>query len=216
MNLSFKLLHGVSFRLDAAQDVKKAVGDISSMQIVKNVWPIQLHHTMTMQVGNMGSPSDTVDTFPPHVMTGVDKLHAEGISGEGVFVALIDTGVDYTHPALGGGFGAGFKIARGHDLVGNLRDPNGIPHPDPDPLDQCDDHGTHVAGIVGANPNSYNFTGVAPKATLGMYRALSCSGLGGDDIVTAAFMRAFEDSADVISSSVGKDHPHQCRPSSVI
>jgi len=52
-------------------------------------------------------------------MTGVDKLHAAGIRGEGVVVAVADTGVDYTHPALGGGFGAGFRIAGGYDLVGD-------------------------------------------------------------------------------------------------
>jgi hypothetical protein len=35
-----------------------------------------------------------------HSMTGVDKLHAAGIYGEGARIAIIDTGVDYTHPAV--------------------------------------------------------------------------------------------------------------------
>ena len=61
-------------------------------------------------------------------MTGVDKLHEEGIEGAGVIVGIVDSGVDYTHPALGGCFGPGCKIAGGVDLVntnssseGNLR-----------------------------------------------------------------------------------------------
>ncbi len=40
-----------------------------------------------------------------HKMVGIDKLHAAGIKGKGMKVAIIDTGVDYRHPSLGGGFG---------------------------------------------------------------------------------------------------------------
>ena len=65
---------------------------------------------------------DDINEFPfyaPHSMTGVDKLHAEGILGEGITVAIVDTGVDYLHPALGGCFGEGCKIAGGIDFVGD-------------------------------------------------------------------------------------------------
>lgn len=47
-----------------------------------------------------------------------------------------DTGIDYTHPALGGGFGAGFKVAGGYDFVGDNYDGSNTPVPDPDPLSQ--------------------------------------------------------------------------------
>ena len=57
--------------------------------------------------------------YPPHTMTGVDKLHDQGFIGTGVQVGIIDSGVDFTHPALGGCFGRGCKIAGGADLVGN-------------------------------------------------------------------------------------------------
>ena len=46
-------------------------------------------------------------------MTGVDKLHKEGIKGAGIIVGIVDTEVDYTHPALGGCFGPSCKIAGG-------------------------------------------------------------------------------------------------------
>lgn len=52
-------------------------------------------------------------------MTGVDKLHLQGIQGAGVNIGIIDTGVDFTHPALGGCFGPGCKIVGGVDLVGD-------------------------------------------------------------------------------------------------
>lgn len=75
-------------------------------------------------------------------------------------------GIDYTHPALGGAFGPGNKVAGGWDFVGDDY-PLSAPVPDADPLDQCAGHGTHVAGIIAADPtNEFNVTGVAYEATL--------------------------------------------------
>jgi subtilisin family serine protease len=54
--------------------------------------------------------------------------------------------------------------------------------PDADPLDQCEGHGTHVAGIVGADPgNEYNISGVAYGASLYSYRVFGCEGDVSDD-----------------------------------
>lgn len=49
----------------------------------------------------------------------------------------IDTGIDYTHPALGGGFGPGYKVVGGYDFVGNDYNGHNTPVPDPDPIDKC-------------------------------------------------------------------------------
>lgn len=50
-------------------------------------------------------------------------------------VGIIDTGIDYTHPALGGGFGPKFKVAYGRDFVGDAFRPGGPPaSPDNDPV----------------------------------------------------------------------------------
>ncbi|KAG8937483.1 hypothetical protein FRC00_005015 [Tulasnella sp. 408] len=105
----------------------------------------------------------TLDSFAPHVMTGVDKLHAEGIFGKGIRVAVIDTGVDYLHPALGGGFGPGFKVSHGTDLVGDEYDGSNDPVPDDDPMD-CGGHGTHglvsddvtIAAMLRANEDRHD------------------------------------------------------------
>lgn len=60
-----------------------------------------------------------IDTYIPHLMGNVGKLRNEGYAGEGLSIAIIDTGVDYNHPVLGGGIGPGFKISYGYDLVGD-------------------------------------------------------------------------------------------------
>lgn len=63
-------------------------------------------------------------------------------------------GIDYTHPALGGGFGKGHKVIAGYDLVGDAYTGFNTPVPDSDPLDACgadtgaSGHGTHVSGII--------------------------------------------------------------------
>lgn len=80
----------------------------------------------------------------PLQMTGVNSLHARGIKGRGIKIGIIDTGVDYRHPALGAGFGAGHKIAGGYAFVND----DGDRIESPDPLSICSggSHGTHVAG----------------------------------------------------------------------
>ncbi|SCV67304.1 BQ2448_5950 [Microbotryum intermedium] len=139
------------------------------------------------------------DQFPPHQMTGVDKMHAKGYLGAGIRIAIIDTGVDYYNPILGGCFSKGCKIAFGHGFIDN----EGNSVNNPDPFGECIEHGTHVAGTIGANPNKYGFTGVAPRAILAMYRVYSCDGQTRDDIVIAAMLRASEDKADILSMSLG-------------
>ena len=106
-----------------------------------------------------------------------------GARGKGVTVAIIDTGVDYTHPALGNGFGPGFKVTGGWDFVNN----------DGDPFDDAG-HGTHVAGIVAGQSDT--FSGVAPEATLIAYKVLGSTGSGSESNVIAAIERAADPNQD--------------------
>jgi hypothetical protein len=79
------------------------------------------------------------------------------ITGSGFGVAVIDSGVDYNHPSLGGGWGK--KVVAGWDFSGN----------DSNPMSDSYAHGTGVAGIVGADPydyRGYHYQGVAPGAKL--------------------------------------------------
>ncbi|KZO98808.1 subtilisin-like protease [Calocera viscosa TUFC12733] len=181
---------------------------LSSIGGVKTIKPLHLYpppnpvSIMTWAPGE--NPPSLPDTESTHVMTGVDKLHAEGFTGRDIKVAVIDTGTDYTNPWLGGCFGSGCKVALGWDLVGDAYNGTNVPMPDPDPLDQCVGHGTHVAGIIGANPgNSYGISGVAYDATLASYRVFGCSGESGEDVIMNAMMMAYNDSCDVINLSIG-------------
>lgn len=88
------------------------------------------------------------------------------ITGAGQTVAIIDTGINYNLPVLGGGFGPGFKVVGGYDFVDN----------DEDPLDTAG-HGTSVAAAVAGNPwtlgtlDPVEYQGIAPEANLVALRA---------------------------------------------
>ncbi|KAI1086859.1 subtilisin-like protein [Rostrohypoxylon terebratum] len=148
-------------------------------------------------------------------MTGVDRLHLLGIKGKGVKIGIIDTGVDYRHPALGGDVGPGLKIAGGWSWLAD----NGTAVEDDNFLTTCygGGHGTHVAGIVGMDPLSdgnrtLNISGVAPEATLYIYRVFDCSTNGETtDRVMAAMLRAQTDGVDVISMSLSIQESWQDR-----
>jgi hypothetical protein len=133
-----------------------------------------------------------------------------GARADGVRVGIIDSGIDYLHPALGGGFGPGFKVAGGHDFVND----------DDDPMDD-NGHGTHVAGIVAADGDSVQ--GVAPFVTLYAYKALNAQGRGLEsDIIEAVEWAVdpdrngnFSDRLDVVNMSLGNDGGSPTDPTSI-
>lgn len=59
----------------------------------------------------------------PHIMVGVDKLRQKGYLGTGIRVAVVDSGIDYKHPALGGCFGKGCLVEFGFNFLTNTSDP---------------------------------------------------------------------------------------------
>lgn len=65
-------------------------------------------------------------------------------------------------------------------------------------------HGTHVAGIIGANPgNDFNISGVAYDASIASYRLFGCAGSVSDDIITEALLRGYSDGMDILTLSLG-------------
>jgi subtilisin family serine protease len=158
---SSDLFSGISVTFHTNVDLQS----VRSANGVKNAWhvtvvprpePYSRNGSPKVQSTTSGSSSNT--TLPnlrgvsgvnqPLLSTNIQKLHDEGIRGKGVQIAIIDTGVDYRHPALGGGFGPGHKIALGWDFVGNDYDGSNTPVPGPDPLATCASggHGTHTTG----------------------------------------------------------------------
>ena len=176
---------------------------LSQIDGVKAVWPV---HTYAIPEIRQVSDPDLVTALG---MTGADIAQsALHLTGAGIRVAVMDTGIDYLHPDLGGCFGPGCRVAFGTDFVGdnydaNFSDAAHQPVPDNDPMD-CAGHGTHVTGIVGAKAASATgVTGVAPGVTFGAYRVFGCSGSTSDEIMIAAMERALADGMQVLNMSIG-------------
>ena len=132
----------------------------------------------------------------------VPAIHANevwglGYTGEGINIAILDSGVDYTHPSLGGCFGVSCKVYVGWDFVNN----------DADPIDDYG-HGTHVAGIAAGNGV---LKGVAPDAKIIAAKVLNSSGRGyWSDIIAALELSMdpnndddYSDHVDIVNMSLG-------------
>ncbi len=182
----------------AVDRVSGGAGALAQISGVKGVYPI----------GSVGlQPPQRTQLATAVTMTGADLARSQlGLTGAGVDVGIVDTGIDYDHPDLGGCFGTGCRVAKGHDFVGDEYDFDDPQHdrpvPDADP-DDCNGHGTHVAGIAGADGE---VDGVAPGVTLAAYRVFGCAGSTGEDVLLAAFERALADGMDVVNISLGPSY----------
>ncbi|KAI9033957.1 peptidase S8/S53 domain-containing protein [Phycomyces nitens] len=162
---------------------------LASHPSIRKHWPGKrysrpaTHNTRSNVFGNI-SVEEIANLPAAHLLTGVSRVRAENVSGKGIKIGILDTGIDYTHPALGGCFGPGCKVAYGYDLVGDTYGKDGKILADNDPLDTCDGHGTHVA--VAANDTLKEFQGVAPNVELGVWRIFGCEGETDDDIILQA------------------------------
>ncbi len=138
---------------------------------------------------------------------GAAAAQALGYDGTGVRVAVLDSGVDYTHRNFGGaGTAAAYaaaygtkpadpqnktrdrffptqKVIDGYDFVGETwaGNPGDVLEPDPDPID-FEGHGTHVADIIAGRSQDGKHVGIAPGASLIAYKVCSavstaCSGV---------------------------------------
>jgi subtilisin len=99
-----------------------------------------------------------------------DNAHQRGYTGAGARVAVIDTGIDLTHPDLVAGIDA--NLGLNCITAGPPQDGHG--------------HGTHVAGIIGAGVNGIGVVGVAPDARLVPIKALNDQGEGESSNVICA------------------------------
>jgi len=167
--------------------------ELKNLPCVKAVYPnYEVHTTLR-------------ESVPLISATSVWQDH--GVTGEGMTIAIIDTGIDYTHPDLGGCIGPECKVLGGYDFSDN----------DDDPIDYLG-HGTHCAGLA-AGKGDYNqnniyepelgeIWGVAPNAKLYAYKVFPEAW---DSVVISAIERSidpnqddnFSDHVDVISMSLG-------------
>ena len=121
-------------------------------------------------------------------LMGVDRLSGD-CTGQGMVAAVTDTGVDYTHPALGGGGFPNEVVIGGYDLANDDADPR-------DPFG----HGTAVAGIIAGRPTGGFAGGAAPEARL---YALKISPDSSSTAKTSTLIKAYEWILDRLAEGAG-------------
>ena len=95
---------------------------------------------------------------------GAFSLHAQGIVGQGVKIAVLDTGIDGAHPELAASYRGGVNLVNPESAVPEDDSWNG--------------HGTHVAGILAAADDGTGVVGIAPAAELYAVKVVDGSGFG--------------------------------------
>ena len=182
---------------------------IADIKEVKAVYPIPVVSmpeisTLAFETPTAGSEDLVLQHMNEEVLTGLhvkdvwQMKDAKGnpIEGSNIVIAVIDTGVDYTHPDLGGCLGSSCKVIGGYDFGDD----------DSDPMDQMG-HGTLVAGTIAADGR---IKGTAPKAKLLAYKVLPTltTTTPTSDVLLApgniypAIDQAAKDGADIINISL--------------
>ncbi|WP_028778885.1 S8 family serine peptidase [Shimazuella kribbensis] len=160
---------GMSLTIDG-EDLKKIAADPN----VSRIEPIRNYTTEPSR------KKDTTITGDIRSNMGIDPLW----TGKGIKVAVLDYGVDATHPDLKG------SVVGGYDFIDN----------DKTPQDDVG-HGTHVTGIIAAHGK---VKGVAPDASILAYRVLGEYG-GSTDVILKAVDQAVKDGAQVMNLSLGSN-----------
>lgn len=143
--------------------------DQVSAQSVSNQW----HHGVINTVNAWGS--------------------SDASKGDGVTVAVLDTGVDYTHPDLAANI-------KSHTSVVEVSDGGSADGKD------MNSHGTHCAGIIAALENNVGGVGVAPKAKISSIQVMNKNGSGNTAYTAKGLEAALAQDVDVISMSLGSEY----------
>lgn len=217
-----RVLNAVFLRADSATLV-----DLAADPDVKRITPAGVYELQQVD------PEPNLGETVPYI--GGTAVQAAGEDGSGVTVAVLDSGIDYTHANLGGpgtldaynaatsdptsrdGLFPTDKVVGGWDFVGSTW-PNGPVTPDEDPIDDGSQagHGTHVAHIIaGLESDAFPNAGVAPGADLLAVKvcssvSTSCSGIaliqGMDFAVDPNRDGKTKDHVDVINMSLGSPY----------
>jgi subtilisin family serine protease len=211
VNVGYENTIGIQSVETAAENVKREFNSIPAKTIeipVEELEALENNPNITFVEKNGQMHALAQDT--PY---GIEQVEADvaidnGDTGDGVDVAVVDTGVDAQHetlePHLGTGYAATGSACQDDCTEDSRCRPNDISTCYED-WDDDNNHGTHVAGTVGAVDNGKGVIGVAPDVTIHPVKVLDCCGSGGYDAIAEGIEWVADQGYDVINMSLGGD-----------
>ena len=175
---------------------KQAINDLSNR---RDIEIIGLDEEKYWLFDEESRPASNIRGITPNVtQVNADQVWDLGYTGQGVVVAVIDTGVNYNHLDLADHLwdGGSEYPNHGYDFINE----------DNDPMDDHG-HGTHCAGTLCGDGTAGLQTGIAPDATLMCVKVLRSDGYGTSSVISDAMQWVVEQGCDLFSMSLGNHDP---------
>jgi|GEM_PF-1903762 len=191
----------ISFKSDLSEEDKTRIEEEYSIEFTQESSINGIYTVITTQDSNItqleqDATVESIETDIPVKMAadvidwGVSRIGADKIwdttIGVGVTVAVIDTGIEMTHPDLLG------KVTKGYDFVNDKESP-----------EDDNGHGTHVSGIITATRNDLGTVGVSHGTQIMPIKVLNSTGSGYVSDVAKGIYWAVDNGAQVINLSLG-------------
>ena len=185
LRFNYNIVNAVAVRVPSAAGLTRLQNDprVAAITIDR---PVHIHQVQGQAKGGQKGKPPKDEPPPPSesaqlVPAGVQRIGAappHNPSGNGVGVAVVDTGIDFGHPDLMPLGNASFSA-----FGGSCQDDNG--------------HGTHVTGTIAARNNDIDVVGVAPDARAYCVKVLDAAGSGSDATVIAGLDWVVNNAASV-------------------
>ncbi|MFB4165100.1 S8 family peptidase [Alteribacillus sp. JSM 102045] len=177
------------------EEVKQANGEVEHefeyMSVLEVTLPKQAANALENNPNiEFIEENEEMETLEQQIPWGLDRLeapdvHGDGISGNGVKVAVLDSGIDGNHEDL--------HVAGGVSFVDS----------EPDPQTDRNGHGTHVAGTIASLDNNTGVLGMSPQAELYAVKVLGADGSGDFSSIAQGLEWSIDNNMDIVNMSLG-------------
>lgn len=178
---------------------KLAINDLSQRRDILTIYHLEETQWIFDEGATPAPKSHSREITQNLLQVNAPQVWEQGYTGQGVLVALIDTGVRLDHADLAGRLWDGGPEFpnHGYDFY----------YHDNDPSDDRG-HGTHVAGTICGTGASGSQTGIAPEVTIMALKTFNNEGVGEETHWVAAMQFALEHGADLMNMSLGRPQPN--------
>lgn len=164
--------------------ISAVIATLPDSNIVRAAGDTSIEYIEENEIVRAASTTQETTWGYKHIKTPLAKQNA--YTGKGIKIAVVDSGINRNHPDL--------KIAGGVSFIEGVSTYN-----------DAKGHGTHVAGVIGAQDNSIGTIGVAPDAKLYSVKVLSGQGIGTLAGVVSGIEWAIQNEMDIINLSLTTD-----------